>query len=175
MGFCSRASLFLSYSIELFAPWQPKGSSEKISFQRLPFSSYHCESAGFTRIPRCIILGALGISPPSQILWNSRHWNWVGSSSYESVFWGFSFYCKESPPRDWKLKKKESHWMRQTVKLHPHTPFFKNLITFGASTLFYLSGKKISLVDQEGPVSLLSLKGLAEQLAPGNLLSVHRS
>lgn len=65
--------------------------------------------------------------------------------------------------------------MRQTVKLHPHTPFLKNLITFGASALFYLSGKKISLVDQEGPVSLLSLKGLAEQLAPGNLLSVHRS
>lgn len=43
MGFCSRASLFPSYSIELFDPWQPKGSSEKISFQRLPFSNYHCE------------------------------------------------------------------------------------------------------------------------------------
>lgn len=37
--FCSRASLFLPYSIALYDPWQPKGSSEKITFQGLPFSS----------------------------------------------------------------------------------------------------------------------------------------
>lgn len=55
--------------------------------------------------------------------------------------------------------------MRETFKLYPHTPFLENLITFGASTLFYLSGKEISLVDQAVPVSLLTLKRPAEQLA----------
>lgn len=59
--------------------------------------------------------------------------------------------------------------MRQTCKLYTHTLFLKNMITFGVSTSFYLSGKKISLVDQEFPVSLLSLKRPAEPFALGNL------
>lgn len=77
------------------------------------------------------------------------------------------------------MKKKESNFLRQTFKpmhmhihSHTHTLFWGGgslIITFVASTLFYLSGKKICLGDQEFPVSPLSLKRTLEHFAPGNL------
>lgn len=169
MGFCSHASLLLYFSLELHDPWQPKGSSEKITFQRLPFSSLSLAvkvqvspefqdalfwvPLGFSHLPRFYETPniSIGLVVPLMSLY----------------FWVF-LLLQRKPPRDWKLQKKESHLMRQTFKLYPHTPFFKHLITLGASALFYLSGKKISLVDQGVPVSLLSLQRSAEPWGPGN-------
>lgn len=90
------------------------------------------------------------------------------------IFWlstlRFSFCLECSPQEMRKWKNKESNFMRQTSKLYTHTPFFFYMIvTFEASTLFCLSRRKISLVDQELPVSLLSLKRPAEHFAAGNL------
>lgn len=101
MGFCSHASLLLYFSLELHDPWQPKGSSEKITFQRLPFSSLSLAvkvqvspefqdalfwvPLGFSHLPRFYETPNISI--------------WVGSSSYESVFLGFPPIAKKAPKR----------------------------------------------------------------------------
>ena len=103
MEFCSCASFFLPWSVELHDPWQPKDSSEKIALQRLKFSSLSLVVKEQVSPELC--WAPLGF-PTSQIVRNCKCWKWAGGSALSLCSWVF-LLSQRQPPRAGKLKEKD--------------------------------------------------------------------
>lgn len=153
--------------------WFCRDSSEKTTLHRLDFSNHW--KVQVSPVFQDTSFGCPWDFPIFPGFKKLQNWNQTGRSSDLVLFF---FLLEWQPPRDRKVKKKESNLgnrlsnpTHMCAHIHIHTHFFGGslIITFGASTLFYLSGKKICFIDQELPVSLLSLKRPAEHFAPGNL------